>query len=354
VSGRPRVGRADGGGRYLCSVTERRRRPTLRDIADETGLSPAAVSYALRGLHGTPQTRARVRKAAEQLGYQVDPIARALASGRTGNVGVLCGSLTDPWQQSVAAGLGRALLGTGRNALTIDAGNDPKREAELARRLVDQRVDAVIVLPVDPLAEHWSEVAAEVPVVAVGDGLPEAGTAGEVVFDNATGVADGLRLLAGHGHTRVAVLTPTDRATPDRPAERVVHGVAADLGLTARLHTAPHDLEGAASVAHELLTAADPPTAFFCLADAIAFGVYAAARGLRLVVPGDISVIGYDDQPVSRLLSPPLSSYRWPLAQLVEEVVGCTISATDGGPRGRRTVLVPTPMPRDSVAAPRA
>ena len=336
----------------MSGVTERRRRPTLRDIAEETGLSPAAVSYALRGLHGTAETQTRVREAAERLGYQVDPIARALASGRTGNVGVLCGSLTDPWQQSVTAALGRALLGAGRNALTLDADNDPEREAELARRLVDQRVDAVIVLPVDPLAEHWVEIAAHVPVVAVGDGLPKAGAAGEVVFDNVAGVTDGLRQLAGHGHVRVAVLTPTDRATPDRPADQVVHRVAKTLRITARLHTAPHDLDGAAAVARDLLGSPEAPTAFLCLADAIAFGVYDAARTLGLVVPDHVSVIGYDDQPVSRLLSPPLSSYRWPLPHLVEEVVRCTVSAIDDDIRGQRTVIVPTPMPRESVAAP--
>ncbi len=78
-------------------VTERRRRPTLRDIADETGLSTAAVSYALRGLQVTPHTQRRVREVADRLGYHVDPIARALASGRTGYVGVLCGSLDDLW-----------------------------------------------------------------------------------------------------------------------------------------------------------------------------------------------------------------------------------------------------------------
>lgn len=333
-------------------MAERRRRPTLRDIAEDTGLSSAAVSYALRGLHVPAPTQARVRESAHRLGYHADPIARALASGRTGTVGVLCGSLTDPWQQSVAAALGRALLGAGRNALTVDAGNDPAHEAELARRLVDQRVDAVIVLPVDPLAPHWAEIAGQAPVVAVGDGLPEVATACEVVFDNVTGVTDGLRQLAGHGHTRVTVLTPTDRATADRPAEQVVQLVAAELGLTAQLRTAPHDLDSATEVALEELRAADPPTAFLCLADAIAFGVYAAAAELGLQVPADVSVIGYDDQPVSRLLSPPLSSYRWPLAELVEAVVTCTVAAIDEDRHGDRTVIVPAPMPRQSVAGP--
>src|SRR3954470_12387510 len=114
-------------------MAERRRRPTLRDIAAETGLSTAAVSYALRGLQVTPETQARVREAAERLGYQADPIARALASGRTGTIGVLCGSLTDGWHQEVAAALGRGLIAVGRHAFTMDAGNDPDREAMLAK-----------------------------------------------------------------------------------------------------------------------------------------------------------------------------------------------------------------------------
>src|SRR6185503_4750919 len=136
-------------------MAERRRRPTLRDIAAETGLSMAAVSYALRGLQVPPETQERVREAAERLGYQVDPIARALASGRTDYVGVLCGSLEDVWQQRIAAALGRGLLAVGRNALIVDSSNDPLLEASLAQRLVDQRVDALIVLPVDPRGAQW-------------------------------------------------------------------------------------------------------------------------------------------------------------------------------------------------------
>jgi LacI family transcriptional regulator len=90
------------------------------------------------------------------------------------------------------------------------------------------------------------------------------------------------------------------------------------------------------------------------LADSIAFGVYAAARDLELAVPEDVSVVGYDDLPVSRLLTPPLSSYRWPIEELVEAVVGRTVAAIETGERRPRAVIVPEPMPRGSVAAPRA
>jgi LacI family transcriptional regulator len=335
---------------YLDRMSGGRHRPTLRDIAQETGLSPAAVSYALRGLQVTPETQARVREAAARLGYEADPIARALAKGRTDTIGILCGSLADGSHQEVAAALGRGLIAVGRNAFTLDAGNDPEREAMLAKRLVDQRVDALIVLPVDPLAAGWAELARRTVLVAVGDGLPDADTAAEVVFDNVTGVTHGLRLLASAGHTRISVLTPTSRSTPDRPAEQVVQQVAPGLGMTAGLRTCPHDLDAAAAVVRAELTGPNPPTAFLCLADTIAFGVYAAARELGLDVPGDVSVVGYDDLPVSRLLTPPLSSYRWPVDELVEAVVSRTVAAIETGERCQRAVIVPEPMPRGSVA----
>src|ERR1700712_2625817 len=97
-------------------MRDRAKRVTLRDVADASGLSPAAVSYALRGLQVPIETQERVRQVADQLGYQVDPIARALASGRTGYVGVLCASLQDVWQEGLSAAPGGGVLHAKRRA----------------------------------------------------------------------------------------------------------------------------------------------------------------------------------------------------------------------------------------------
>jgi LacI family transcriptional regulator len=339
---------------YALGMSQRARRVTIRDLADETGLSPAAVSYALRGLQVPVETQQRVQAVADRLGYQADPIARALASGRTGHVGLLCGSLEDIWQQGVAAALGRGLLGAKRHALIVDATNDPQVEATLAAQLVDQRVDALICLPVDPAAAHWAQIAERTVLVSIGDGLPGAATAAEVVFDNVAGVTAALRQLADVGHRRIAVMTQGGATTPDRPAEIVVHQVAESLGLRTTLHASPHDLDGAQAVALEALGAHDRPTAFFCLADSMAYGVYGAARELGLRVPVDLSVLGYDDHPVSRLLTPPLSTFRWPVDVLVSSVVERTVRAIDDSKRSRRKVLEPSPRPRESVAPPRS
>jgi LacI family transcriptional regulator len=322
-------------------------------LPHESSASTAAVSYALRGLQVPPETQQRVREAAERLGYQADPIARALASGRTGYVGVLCRSLDDIWQQGLAAALGRGLLEAGRSALIVDASNDPELEATLARRLVDQRVDALIALPVDPRAAHWAAIAKRIPLVSIGDGLPGAATAAEVVFDNAGSVTDALTRLAGAGHRRITVLTSVAVSTPDRPAESVVSRVADDLDIVATLCSSPYDLDGARAVAREALSGDDPPTAFLCLADTIAYGVYAAAGELRLRVPEDVSVLGFDDNQVSRLLTPPLSTYRWPVNDLVGLVVERTVRAVDHDKRSKRKVLTATPQMRGSVAPPR-
>ena len=86
----------------------------------------------------------------------------------------------------------------------------------------------------------------------------------------------------------------------------------------------------------------------------MAYGVYAAAGSLGLRIPDDVSVLGYDDHPVSRLLTPPLSNFRWPVDTLVAEAVSRTVRAIDEDKRWRRTMVTPKAQPRGSVGAPRA
>jgi LacI family transcriptional regulator len=326
-----------------------RKRATIREVAQATGLSPAAVSYALRGLQVSEETKERVRAAAAELGYEADPIARALASGKTGMIGLLCGSLEDLWQQSLAVGISRGLREKDRYALILDAVGSPERERKLALQLRDQRVDGMIVQPVDPAAPFWAELCESVPVVAIGDGLAGAGAAGEVVFDNRGGVTLALEHLRALGHRRVAVLTPTRASTPDRPADVHVTAEAERLRLDIEVATAPHGLAAATETAHRVLGAERRPTAVFCMADSIAYGVYAAARERGLSIPAEVSVMGYDDYPMSGLLTPPLTTVSWDIDGIVRAAVRLVVAAADGATRRRRVVRPPTFLERASV-----
>jgi LacI family transcriptional regulator len=327
-----------------------RKRATLRQVAEATGLSQAAVSYALRGLQVSEETQQRVRQVAAELGYEVNPIARALAGGQTGMIGVLCGSLEDFWQQSLAAAIGRELLSQDRFALVLDAGGDPDRERRMARQLHDQRVDGLIISAVDPSDGAWRDLAAALPIVSIGDALADARTAGEVLFDNRAGVTAALEHLRDLGHRRICVLTPTQDSTPDRPADVHVSAEARRLALDVTVVPAPYSLQGATGVARKVLDTADWPSAVFCFSDSIAYGVYAAAHSLGLRIPGDVSVAGYDDHPVSGLLSPPLTSVDWNVDAIARAATQLVVRAVEGGSNRRRVMVRPQLRVRASTS----
>lgn len=244
------------------------------------------------------------------------------------------------------------MLAPDRNAWIIDSAGDAERQLELAQHLVDHRADAVVVIPIDPAAKGWAKITREVPVIAIGDALPAAKAKSEVLFDNESGISTALRTLADAGHKSVAVLSPSRRVEVDRPAEEIAHRIAADLKLSLQVVPCPHDLAGATEVARALLTSGKRPTGILALADSMAFGVYAACKELGIAIPSDLSLLGYDDQPMSQLLEPPLSTFHWPLDDLVADVVERVTSAIDTNRRVRRTTVEPTLVQRASVAAP--
>ena len=328
------------------------KRVTIREVADAAGVSTAAVSYALRGVQVSVETQERVRQVADELGYEANPIARALASGRTGMVGILGPSLQDLSQQRFVAQAGRELLAHDHFALILDAGGDAARQRMLAAQLRDQQVDGLIVSPVDPADEFWSELAESLAVVSIGDALTGGGAAGEVLFDNRTGVRCALEHLHALGHARIAVLCPPGPPTTDRPAEVFVAAEADRLGLDVTVLSALYELGEATDLARSLLRADRPPTAAFCFSDSIAYGVYAACAELGASIPDQLSVIGYDDHPVSALLSPALTSFDWEYEQLAGTAVAMVLAAIHGRRSRRRVLIEPTLRVRGSTARP--
>jgi DNA-binding LacI/PurR family transcriptional regulator len=345
------------GARYLRAVKPDslrvvvRHRTTIRELAEHTGLSPAAVSYALRGMHVSAETERRVREAADELGYEADPIARALAGGATAVVGLLVGSLADFWNQELVRAVQRELYATARSTLVADADGEPARELELAQRLVDHRVDGLVVVPIGPASGGWAAIARMLPMVTIGDALPGVAPAGEVVFDNELGVRQALEHLGGLGHRRITVLSWAVETSPERQAEHAVTTSAAALGLECRVVACAYSLNGSRPLAVELLDGPDRPNAILCLSDSIAYGVYAACAELGLSIPGDVAVAGFGDHPISRLLAPPLTSTVWDVEQAAERATGFLLQAieADGPQATLREVVAPELAARAST-----
>jgi DNA-binding LacI/PurR family transcriptional regulator len=321
---------------YPRPVSRQQGRRTLQDLASAAGLSLAATSYALRGKRGAPATIRRVRQLADELGYTVDPIARALASGRTGSVGV-SGSLRDLWQQDLSVLITRALRRQGRNATIADADADPAQERLIVEQFAAMRVDGALVSPVDPSAEYWQLLQPEVAVVAIGDALTTRPGSGSVLFDNQYGVATALTHLAELAHRRIGLLAPALPSTPGRPAQVLAGTVADALGVELVAIAAPAATADAVEVAATLLADPGRPTGIFCLSDSLAFAVYRAARGAGLRIPDDLSVVGYDDHQLAVLVDPGLTTLAWDEDAIVEAAVGQLADLLEGP--------VPSPAP---------
>ncbi len=325
-----------------------RKRPTIKQIAEQAELSVTAVSYALRGERVSAATIERVQKIADQLGYTADPVARALRGGRTGTVGLIVGSLADYWQQTLAHGLQRELRSHGLHTILADADGDPAAELDLARRLVAQRVDGLLVAPIGPAGGAWADLAEQLPTVTIAGRLAGANVVGEVQFDQTTGVAEVLRHLKAFGHERIAVLSWAVEASPDRPTENAVRQQAAVLGLNCEIVPCAYSLDGSRPLALEVLERADRPTAIFCLSDSIAYGVLHGCRELGLAIPDDVTVVGFDDHPLSRLVDPSLTTVNWSVDRVARLAAGFLTDHLEGRSSERHVVIAPSLVVRAS------
>ncbi len=316
----------------MPDVSSTRKRPTLKDLAQLTGLSPAGAHYALRGERVSADTSERVRAEARRIGFRLDPVARALRGGSSGLVGVVGGSLHDYWHQHFASELGRELSRDGRQMVLVDAGGSHHTQIEIAADLLDHRVDGLVVLPVETHSGDWRDVVGRVPTVAVGASLPH--PASTVRFGAAAGIRLMLEHLRGLGHEQVLVLTPGVHTLPAAEAVTFV-----ECGFSAA---------DAARVASESLGGSARPTAVFALTDTIACGVYAACRDLGLRVPTDVSVAGFDDHPLSALLNPALTTVGWdtPRAAVAAARI---LNRTFEGSRPAAVEFPPSLVVRDST-----
>jgi LacI family transcriptional regulator len=179
---------------------------------------------------------------------------------------------------------------------------------------------------------------------------------GEVLFDNRAGVTLALQHLRQLGHRRVLVLCPPGVSTADRPAETWVRSEAGRLGLDVSVASSHPQLAAATATARQALEETPRCTAAFCFSDSLAYGVYAAAGELDIAIPDGLSVVGYDDHPVSALLSPPLTTFAWNTKSIVRRAVQMLLDAwarDDGEPlTGRRVLVDPVFSPRGSTAPP--
>jgi LacI family transcriptional regulator len=334
----------------------------MRDVARAAGVHPGTVSRVLnpvtRGLVN-PRTAERVDKAARELGYSLNPIARGLKTRRSFSVGVVIPDLTNPLFPPIIRGMDEVLERAGYTTLVASTDGDRENERRRVQALVARHVDGFAIATCsrhDPLVAE--ALAAGMAVVLVNRTI-EGGGAFAVVPDDRKGSALAVAHLVAEGHRRIAHLGgPRDTSTGHLRWRGFLeamdeHGAEADPALVV---TADAFTEAAGVRAARALLAADPPpTAIVAANDLLALGVYTALAEAGLACPADVSVIGFNDMPFADRFSPPLTTIHIPHAQIGARAAELLLELIEDPRATPQTLLFePSLRLRGSVAPPRA
>ena len=292
---------------------------TLGMVAQAAGVSPSTVSRILNGTAAVHEAkRAAVEAAVQRLGYVPNPVARGLAGGRTLSVGVVTHAIDSPFYGVALRGIEETLDRVGYSALFVSGQWNAQEEARAIEVLRSRRVDGIIVLSGRLGDAALRQVAKALPVVVTGRAI-KAPNLVSLDFDNFEGARLATNHLLALGHRRIAFITG-DAGHPD--------AVERHRGYRAAIEAAGLDYEpelvsqglfseesGLAAVSR-LLDSRHRFTAVFASNDQMALGACLGLYRRGLHVPRDMSVVGFDDLPVSPFLLPPLTTVHHPAYEI--------------------------------------
>lgn len=320
--------------------------PTVRDVAELAGVSAGTVSKALNGRGQLrEETRLRVRDAADKLGFRPNHLARSLVQGRTYTVGVLTsdtfGRFTLPLMEGIEDSLDAGQVST----LLCDGRGDPLRERHYIRELLSRRVDGLVVTGRRPDVRQ-SVGKLPIPVIYVLTRSNDS-TDLSVTYDDAQGAELAVRHLLSVGRKRIAYVGgPANHLSVQLRQEGAERGLAAEglrLAPEETLHGRWSEAWG--RTAATLLSrqpAQHRVDGIFAASDQVARGVADGLREAGVTVPGDVSIVGFDNWDVMVEASrPPLTTIDPNLAQLGRAAANRLLVAIDGGELGSGVVLRP-------------
>ncbi len=333
-------------------------RATVDDIARKAGVSTATVSRALNTPDRVrPERLARVRAAIGELGYVPHGAAQTLASRRSMTVGAVIPTLDNAIFAQGLAAFQAPLQAAGYTLLLASSDYDLDAEAGMVDTLVARRIDALMLVGQDHRPEVFERLAQHgVPYVLswafeAGDDLPYVG------FNNRAAARDAADAVLAEGHTEIAVIAGLT-AENDRARDRLAGFADAVTGAggtldPARVIEMPYDLSAGRDAMLRLLDAPQRPTAVLCGNDVLAVGALMACRDRDLVVPDDISIVGFDDLPWAAEFRPALTTMQVPAEAMGRAAAEVLLADLNGAPPPDERHFPATLVRRDTLAAPR-
>ena len=305
---------------------------TIYDVAQVADVSISTVSHVLNDTRFVSEaTKSKVLAAIEQLNYRPSSLARAMVRQETRTIGLIVPDNANPFFAEMARGIENHGFAAGYSVLLCNSDRNTAKELAYLNMLISKRVDGVIYMTSDMAKERLQPLQEQsVPVVTFDRQYDGTDT---ILLDNFKGGHDATRHLIHLGHRRIACISGPDSGT--RSNDRVLgyRKALEDAGLPAdpALILASDWTFGSGRVAAQaLLQLSCPPTAVFACNDTLAIGAIAAVVASGLAVPGDISVVGYDNITLSAFSAPPLTTMATPILAIGQQLCQLLLGRISG------------------------
>jgi DNA-binding LacI/PurR family transcriptional regulator len=320
-------------------------------VALAAGVSQATVSLVMTGKSTgriSDDQRERVLEIARRLGYQPNASARSLRLGRAHAIALIVPNIANPFFSSVLLGAERAARARGNAVMLLDAANETAWPRWMGDVVSSRAIDGCIVYAATAMAAR--DVRRLGPhVVLVEARSPGAGSVGLAV---AAGFADAMRHVMALGHRRIAHLAADYAFETFRLRADAYAAAMAAAGLPGATEMARFAIDSSTPAAGRLLDRGPRPTAIVCDDDLLAAGVYKAANDRGLSIPSDLSVVGFDDIELARILEPALTTVAIPAERIGEVAVDMLLGMVEG--TAPPSITLPLHLVvRDSTSSPR-
>lgn len=330
-------------------------RPTSADVARLAGVSPTTVSLVLTGKAGriSDATKERVLAAVESLGYRPNRAAQGLRRGRSSTIGLITDQIAaQPFSGPIITGAHDVVWERGQMLIMVNATLGSRRIESAVENLLDQQVDALMFAAIGTREIRLPAQVHRVPTVMI-NAFSRDRDLPAIIPDEWTGARQLADHVIGLGHRRIAVLAGGRSSWATGVRVRAARQAMLAAGVRpdpSRLLYGNYRFDSGYELTLDVMRRSPRPTALMCGNDQMASGAYLALARLGLRVPDDVTVVGYDDEPLAAILTPALTTVTLPFNELGRR--GATLLLDAHGPLRPITEVVGCPVVVRASSAP--
>lgn len=310
------------------------KRVTIKDVADEAGVSVTTVSHVINETrYVNPETKLKVQNAQKKLSYRPNSVARSLRMGITKTIGLIVPDASNLFFAEVARKIEDFGYQQGYSVILGNSDNDPYKQANYVTTLIAKQVDGVIFISAGGNVQDLQElIKNNIPVVLADRDAP-VDLVDVVLLDNEKAGYDATQHLLHLGHERIACITGPNDLSPSMLRVEGYKRALNEWGIPFRselIKAGDFRFKSGESTMRELLKLSIRPTAAFILNDMMAIGAMTAARKEGVSVPSELSIVGFDDIEFASAVTPALTTLAQPFTKLAESATNLLIERMQG------------------------